>query len=272
VPYIPPIEQFQTRTSVAQQTEPTVARHLVTSQEVLDPHIEHEYSPYNRISSSGRSSSAIRAGDAVSLGISDIPAHVRPGGLQETRKNILSDSPPSYDSPLRKRAGVVHFMKTARVDPESDTCPSHPQVHPETLRPDLTPGRGGISVGINFGTAHSGVAVAYGISPHTVEQILWPGANRKLPNCLVYDAEGHVVAWAHGAQVVRLAKGWIRCETYFDYMYIVLSPAYADVKNRFKLLFDPTGDSDLIPGILPVCITHFEINTARVADNLYLVR
>ncbi|KAF9511542.1 hypothetical protein BS47DRAFT_1395045 [Hydnum rufescens UP504] len=58
-------------------------------------------------------------------------------------------------------------------------------------------------------------------------------ANRELPNCLVYDAEGHVVAWAHAAQVVRLARGWIRCET-------------------FKLLFGPTGESHLIQEILPL--------------------
>ncbi|KAF9511541.1 hypothetical protein BS47DRAFT_1169976 [Hydnum rufescens UP504] len=143
VPYIPlptSIEQLPTRVLVARQTEQTVASHL-TSQEALDPRIKHDTSPYNQLSASDRPSSVIRSGDAVSPGIPDIPPHVRPGGLQETRKNIPSDSRPLYDFPLRKRAGIVRFMNTARVDPESDTRPSHPEVRPETLRPDLTPGR-----------------------------------------------------------------------------------------------------------------------------------
>ncbi|KAF9511517.1 hypothetical protein BS47DRAFT_1486809 [Hydnum rufescens UP504] len=244
-----PIEQLSTRASVVEETEQAVARHLVTSQEALDPRIEDEPSADNQISTSDRPSSAIGSGRAVGPGIPDILPRVRQGGLQEIPKNIPPDLRPSNNSLLRKKARIVRFMKSAGVDPGSDMHPSHPEVNPEIARLDLTPNRGGISVGINLGTADSGVAVAYGISPHTVEQILWPGPNRKLPTCVVYDAKGHVIAWAHAAQVVRLAKGWIRCEMSFDYIYIILSPAYADVKNRFKLLFDPTGDSD--PGILP---------------------
>ncbi|KAF9511547.1 hypothetical protein BS47DRAFT_1363785 [Hydnum rufescens UP504] len=202
--------------------------HLLTSQEAFDPRIEHEPSPHNQISASDRPSSVIESGDAVRPGIPDIPPHVRPDGLQGTRKNIPAGLGPSYGSPLRERAGIVSSMKSVRIDPASDMRPGHPEV-----RPDLTPGRGGISVGINFGTAHSGVAVAYGISPHTIEQMLWPGANRKVPTCLVYDTYGRVAAWGHMAQGFRLPEGWIRCET-------------------FKLLFGPTGGSDLIPGILPL--------------------
>ncbi|KAF9511545.1 hypothetical protein BS47DRAFT_1395047 [Hydnum rufescens UP504] len=197
---------------VSRETEGPVVSPLLTSQEAPDPRIAHEPSPYNWISASDRPSSAIRSGGAVGSGIPDIPPHVHQDGLQETQKNITADSRPSYTSPSRKKARIVRFMK--------DTTP----------RPYAK--SGGISVGINLGTVHSGVAVAYGISPHSAEQILWPGANRKVPTCLVYDAKGHVAGWAHTAQGFRLPEGWIRCEP-------------------FKLLLDPTGASDLVPIILP---------------------
>ncbi|KAF9514263.1 hypothetical protein BS47DRAFT_1392542 [Hydnum rufescens UP504] len=86
-------------------------------------------------------------------------------------------------------------------------------------------------VAVDFGTVLSGVAC--GLSSDTVEQILWPGPNRKVLTSLIYDAQGRVVAWGHRSQAVELEKGWIRCE-------------------MFKLLLDPNGASDLIPRFFPL--------------------
>ncbi|KAF9503719.1 hypothetical protein BS47DRAFT_1402134 [Hydnum rufescens UP504] len=86
-------------------------------------------------------------------------------------------------------------------------------------------------VAVDFGTVLSGVAC--GLSSDTVEQILWPGPNRKVLTSLIYDARGRVVAWGHRFQAIELEKGWIRCE-------------------MFKLLLDPNGASDLIPRFFPL--------------------
>jgi hypothetical protein len=173
VPYIPLpalIEQLPTRASVVQETEQTVARHPVPSQEALDPHIDHEPSPYNRIPTSDRHSNVIRAG--VSPGIPDIPPHLPQDGLQETRRNVPADGPPSstHNPPLRRLRSIAGSMKPVRLDPKSDQPLSRLEVRPEEVRPALNPSRGRMCVGIEFGTAHSGVAC--GISPDTVEQIL----------------------------------------------------------------------------------------------------
>jgi hypothetical protein len=72
---------------------------------------------------------------------------------------------------------------------------------------------------------------------------------------LVYDAKGRVVAWGHRSQGVDLEKGWIRCDMYFDYVCIVLSPAHTRRPNRFKLSLDPVAASDVTPRTIPVCVT-----------------
>ncbi|KAF9508496.1 hypothetical protein BS47DRAFT_217240 [Hydnum rufescens UP504] len=68
---------------------------------------------------------------------------------------------------------------------------------------------------------------------------------RHLDTSLIYDAQGYVVAWGRGSQVVELQSLWIRCE-------------------MSELLSDPNDASNLIP--------HFNINVTRAADKEYLVR
>lgn len=81
----------------------------------------------------------------------------------------------------------------------------------EAELPDALPSQGRLCIAIDFGTVLSGVACGM-YTPGSVQQILWPGSNRKIPTCLVYDDLGTLRAWGFNARNRSLRDGWIRCE------------------------------------------------------------
>jgi hypothetical protein len=158
-------------------------------------------------------SNVINSGDAGSRGIlAGIPPHIRQDRRQEIREDVGADESPSspYRPPLRTRPGKASPRMSGGGDLPSEFPQPPPKIRLEAMRPDLNPGQGRMCVAVDFGTVLSGVAC--GLSSDTVEQILWPGPNRKVPTCLIYDAQGRVVAWGYRARAVELERGWIRCE------------------------------------------------------------
>ncbi|KAF9505894.1 hypothetical protein BS47DRAFT_483365 [Hydnum rufescens UP504] len=138
----------------------------------------------------------------------------------------LASSGRPVPMPFRGPLATISHKGSDMMRPLAESLPSHPEIPPEATRPGLNPSERRMCVAVDFGTVLSGVAC--GLSSDTVEQILWPGSNRKVPTSLTYDAQGRVVAWGHRSQVIKLERGWIRCE-------------------MFKLLLNPNGASDIIP-------------------------
>lgn len=126
---------------------------------------------------------------------------------------------------------VAHHHQPDVTQEHPDARPDRVDFYAEPALPDLKPGQGRICVAVDFGTVLSGVAC--GVSSNTVEQILWPGSNRKVPTCIVYDAKGHVVAWGHRALVINLEKDWTRCEMYFDYISILPLKLICNIGSNF---------------------------------------
>jgi hypothetical protein len=89
---------------------------------------------------------------------------------------------------------------------------------------------------------------------------------------VIYEAQEHVVASGHRSHLIDLERLRIRCKCNLIISYIVISPLDIGAQNRFKLLLDPNGASNLIPIIFPVRVTHFDINAARDADNVSSLR
>ncbi|KAF9502648.1 hypothetical protein BS47DRAFT_1370119, partial [Hydnum rufescens UP504] len=91
----------------------------------------------------------------------------------QNRPHFSPDRPPSSfpHRPTRKPSQESPITPVGR-DPLSD-----PPTRAEAIRPDLNPSQGRMCVAVDFGTVLSGVAC--GQSSDTVQQILWPGPNRK---------------------------------------------------------------------------------------------
>ncbi|KAG8908847.1 hypothetical protein FRB99_003086 [Tulasnella sp. 403] len=102
---------------------------------------------------------------------------------------------------------------------------------------------GKLSISVDFGTTTSGVA--YGssrINAGRVQNIIhWPGSFetfRKVPTCLLYDANGRVLAWGLEAKNAGPMPGTIRCE----WFKLFLEP---------RALRDPTTIDPRLPQLPP---------------------
>lgn len=160
-----------------------------------------------------------------SISPSSIAPPVPPDGRLDSRQGVPgldhSDTvSPSHEHDLHlpRKPSMTDSTTSGGEEPWSVARQSPAEFRAEPARPDLKSDQGRMCVAVDFGTVLSGVAC--GVSSSTVEQIMWPGSNRKVPTCLVYDATGHVAAWGLKAQTVKLETGWIRCEMWFDCTFL----------------------------------------------------
>jgi hypothetical protein len=91
------------------------------------------------------------------------------------------------------------------IYPLAEFLLSHLEICPEVMRPHVHSSPGRMCVAVDFGTVLSGVAC--GLSSGTVEQILWPEPNRKVPPSLIYDAQERIVTSGHRSQGVGYYNG-----------------------------------------------------------------